>query len=128
MSARDAVRQHLRRLRAAIRKRRLLFALVTAIFAAVCLTIVSVSIYNLGGFYRYDLSRPGFEKIRQEISTTPTDVTYDTTSPLSKESVNTFFKEFDTHRKHLGDYDTFSNGSLSDDELQLSGQTTNAQQ
>jgi hypothetical protein len=128
MIVRDTAKLHLRRLRAAIRKRRLVFALSTAIFAAICLTIVSVSIYNIGGFYRYDLSRPGFEKIRQEISTTPTDVTYDTTSPLSKEAVDSFFKEFDTHRKNLSDYDTFSNGGLDDEQLQLSGQTTNTQQ
>lgn len=111
------------RLRAAVRKRRLVFALSLAIIATIVLTIISVSIYNLGGFYRYDLSRPGFEKVRQEVSTTPTDVTYDTTSPLSKQAVDTFFKEFDTHRKNLTDYDFFGNGSLSDDELQLNAQT-----
>jgi hypothetical protein len=127
VSVKDKTKLLTRRLRAAIRRRRLVFALSLAICAAICLTVVSVSIYNIGGFYRYDLSRPGFEKVRQQISTTPTDVTYDTTSPLSKEAVDTFFKEFDTHRKNLSDYDTFGNSSLGDDELQLNNQTNTQQ-
>lgn len=127
MTVPTTAKKHWRRLRLAIRKRRLLFALSFAIFATICLTVVGVTIYNVGGFYRYDLSRPGFEKVRQEVSTTPTDVTYDTNSPLSKEAVDGFFKEFDTHRKNLGDYDTFNNGGLSDEELQITSQTHTSQ-
>lgn len=128
MPMRENAQNYWRRVRRAVRKRRLLFALTAAILATLCLTVISVSIYNIGGFYRYDLSRPGFEKVRQEVSTTPTDATYDTTSPLSKEAVDGFFKEFDSHRKNLSDYDTFNNGGLSDDELQISGQTTHTSQ
>lgn len=127
MSAKETVWRHLRRVRAAIRKRRLVFALSVAIVAAISLTAVSVAIYNVGGFYRYDLSRPGYEKERQEISTTPTDVTYNTTSPLSKQAVDDFLQEFDTHRKNLAAYDSFGNGSLSDDELQLNSGANTSQ-
>lgn len=116
-----------RKFRTSFAERKLVFALSLAICATICLTILGVTIYNVGGFYRYDLSRPGFEKERAEISTTPTDVPYDTTSPLSKQAADDFLKEFDQHRKNVQDYDSFGDGSLSDDSLGLSSQT-NAQQ
>lgn len=115
----DTIRQATLRLRRAVRARRLPVALGLAVFGALVLTGVSLTIYKVGGFYRYDLSRPGFEKERVEISTTPTDVVYDTTSPLTKKAVDEFLKELDGHRKNLEDYNAFDNSGLSDEDLQL---------
>ncbi len=119
MTAREKVTNEVRRLRRFVRARRLVVALALAVGATLVLTLVSLTIYKLGGFYRYDLSRPGFEKERTEISTTPSDVTYDTTSPLTNAAVGTFLQQLDARRKNLESYNTFGNGGLSDEDLQL---------
>ena len=128
MSLRETIQRRVRRIRHAMRERRLTVALCIAIAGALVLTGVSLTIYKVGGFYRYDLSRPGFEKERVEISTTPTDVVYDTTSPLTKKSMDSFLSELDGHRKNLDAYDAFDNTGLSDEDLQLTAGQTNAQQ
>lgn len=104
-------------IRASMRKRRLLVALSLALAASIGLTVISVGIYNLGGFYRYDLSRPGYEKERTEISRLPSDVTYDTTSPVTKKAVEDFIKELDKHSDNLEQYTSFDDGGLSDEDL-----------
>lgn len=126
---REKLLRHARRVRRAMRGRRLVVALGIAICATLVLTAVSLTIYKVGGFYRYDLSRPGYEKERQEIATTPTDVTFDTTSPLSKQAVDTFLQQLDASRKNLDAYNAFDNGELSDEDLQLTpAQQTTAPQ
>jgi hypothetical protein len=117
-----SIKERIRFIRRKIAARRLVFSLGLAIFAALVLTGVSLSIYKIGGYYRYDLSRPGYEKERTEISTTPTDVTYDTTSPLNKQAVDTFLQQLDVRRKNLEDYNTYGMGGLSDEDLQLTSQ------
>ena len=118
---REKLSRHYRKLRAHMRAKRLVIALCLAIGASLGLTVVSLTIYKVGGFYRYDLSRPGYEKERKEISTAPTDVSYDTTSPLSQQGVDDFLKQLDEHRKNLESYNGFGNGGLTDEDLNLTG-------
>lgn len=119
---REKVARHYKKARTYMRARKLPFALFIAIGATLVLTIVSLTIYKVGGFYRYDLSRPGFEKERTEISTTPTDVSFDTTSPLSQQGVDSFLQPLDQHRKNFDTYNAFGNGGLSDEDLRLTEQ------
>ncbi|HVI69200.1 MAG TPA: hypothetical protein VM581_01960, partial [Magnetospirillaceae bacterium] len=102
-----------------IRARRLETGLVVAIIATLMLTIVSITIYKVGGFYRYDLSRPGYEKERAELATFPGSISLDTTSPLTRKAASDFIGELDKHRQNLEAYNTFGNGGLSDEDLQL---------
>lgn len=125
---REKLTRHYRKLRAHLRAKRLVFALLVAISCTLLLTVISLTIYKVGGFYRYDLSRPGYEKERKEISTTPTDVSYDTTSPLSQQGVDEFLKRLDEHRKHFESYNAFGNGGLSDEDLRLTGNEPSALQ
>jgi hypothetical protein len=128
MSVREHISHRVHNLRRAIRAHRLLMALLAAIGATLVLTLVSLTIYKLGGFYRYDLSRPGFEKERTEISTTPTDLTFDTASPLTNKAIATFLQQLDTNRHNLEAYSTFGNGGLSDEDLQLTPNQVSAPQ
>lgn len=102
-----------------LRARKLPFALFIVIAATLLLTVISLAIYKIGGYSRYDLSRPGFEKERAKISTTPTEVSFDTTSPLSQQGVDGFLKTLDQHRKDLDTYNAFGNGGLSDEDLRI---------
>jgi hypothetical protein len=120
---REKVARHYKKARTYMRARKLPFALFIAIGATLLLTLISLTIYKVGGFYRYDLSRPGFEKERAEISTSPNDASFNTTSPLSQQGVEEFLKPLDQHRKNFDTYNAFGNGGLSDEDLRLSEQT-----
>lgn len=119
MSITKHVSRRMRKLREKTRKRRLLIALFLAIILTLVSTAVSLVIYKVGGFYRYDLSRPGYEKERTEVSASQTTVTYDTTSVLTKDNVQTAINELDGRIKAVDGYDTFKNDSLSDASLQI---------
>jgi len=119
---REKVAHHYKKARTYMRARKLPFALIIAICATLLLTLVSLTIYKVGGFYRYDLSRPGYEKERTEISTAPADVSFNTTSPLSQQAVEDFLKPLDQHRKNFDAYNAFGSGGLSDEDLRLTEQ------
>ena len=125
---REKIAHHYRKIRKTMRAKRLMLALLLAIGSTLVLTVVSLTIYKVGGFYRYDLSRPGYEKERKEISTAPTDTSYDTTSPLSQQGVDAFLKSLDDHRKNLEAYNAFGNGGLSDEDLRLNNSEPSALQ
>ena len=108
-----------KRLRRVLRENQLVVALVIAISAALTLTAVSLVIYKTGGYYRYDLSRPGYEKERSEIATSSPEVSFDTTSALTTSAVDGYLKQLDDHRKNLDSYNTFTAVGLTDEDLEL---------
>lgn len=119
MTVQERVGRSSRRLRQLIRTRRLETALAVFISATIVLTVVSLTIYKVGGFYRYDLSRPGYEKERAELATFPNNVTLDTTGPINKTTVGEVMTDLDVHRQNLEAYNTFASGGLTDEDLQL---------
>jgi hypothetical protein len=98
-------------------------ALVLAISAALLLTVVSVGMYYAAGFYRYDLSRPGYEKERTEIAKPTPQKEYDTTSPVTKGTIDGFLEEFDARQKDLKAYGDYRDPSLTDEDLLLTNIT-----
>lgn len=115
------VRNHsvVKRVEGAARRHKLTAALVLAISGTLVLTVISVSMYYVGGFYRYDLSRPGYEKERTEIARPEAQKDYDTTSPVTKTTIDTFLQEFDNRQKDLKAYGDYQDTSLTDEDLQL---------
>jgi hypothetical protein len=121
MSRLSKVRRHpvVRRVVHLANHHRSTVALVVAIVAGLGLVGVGLSLYYGTGFYRYDLSRPGYEKERTEIAKPEPQANYDTTSPVSKATIDTFLTEFDTRNKTLKAYGDFRDTSLSDEDLQI---------
>lgn len=119
MSIRAQMNSGIRRIKRVIRAHRLETGLALVIAATLALTLISIAIYKVGGFYRYDLSRPGYEKERGEIATTPSTVSLDTTSPVNQKTAAEFIERLDTHRQNLEAYNAFGNGGLSDEDLQI---------
>jgi hypothetical protein len=112
-------RRFIQRAEGAARRHKLTVALVIAISGTLVLTVISVSMYYVGGFYRYDLSRPGYEKERTEIARPEPQKDYDTTSPVTKTTIDTFLQEFDDRQKDLKAYGDYQDASLTDEDLQL---------
>ncbi|SRR6266498_2674027 len=102
-----------------IRGPKLPMALAGAVLVSIVLTCVSVAWYTLDGTSKLDLSRPGFESERSEVRATDTQKTYDTTSPITKDAIDDFLKEYDDRAKELGGYGSFSDGTLDDSNIQL---------
>ncbi|HKX24349.1 MAG TPA: hypothetical protein VJM46_03855 [Candidatus Saccharimonadales bacterium] len=98
-------------------------ALTGAILLTFALTVVSVAWYTLDGSSKLDLSRPGYERERSEVRTSETQKTYDTSSPINKQAIDDFLKEYDDRSKELSGYGSFEDGALDDNDIQLKSQT-----
>ncbi len=116
------VRTHptIKRIRVLVAHHRLFVALSLVVLVAIGLVITSVSLYYGTGFYRFDLSRPGYERERSEISQPTPEKTYDTASPVTAATINEFLQEFDARQSDLQAYGDFRDTSLSDEDLQIS--------
>lgn len=99
------------------KRSKLPLALGLAVAVTIVMTIVSVSIYTFAGFYKLDLSRPGYEIEREDVFTNEATQSYDSTSPLSSDSVDKILKDFDNHVSDIDSYGDFSNDALSDENI-----------
>ena len=115
------IRSHpaVRKFAAATEHHRLTAALVIFVGASLVLTGVSLGMYYVGGFYRFDLSRPDYAVERTEIAKPEPQKEYDTTSPVTKSTITDFLTEFDNRQKDLKAYGDFRDQSLSDEDLQI---------
>lgn len=113
------IKKILSRLNRRSAKYRLGIMIGIAVCSALVLVFIGLAIYTGGGFSRFDLSRPGYEKQRDEITRPEGQKTYDTTGPIDKKAVTDFIQELDTRTKTLQGYGTFQDEILSDDELQI---------
>lgn len=102
------------------KSRNLSLVLVLAIGIALVMTCVSVGVYYATGFYKLDLSRPGYEAAREDITSESTQKTYDTSSPVNAQAISEFLAEYDTNINALNVYGDFRDAaSLSDQALSL---------
>ncbi|HWZ65214.1 MAG TPA: hypothetical protein VNX65_00270 [Patescibacteria group bacterium] len=104
---------------------RLPVALAIAIVISLLLAFVSVALYSLGGSSKLDLSRPGYERERNQLVRGDQQKTFDTTSPINKGAIDTFLKSYDKNTKDLNSFGDFKDQALEDSDLQLSGQSPN---
>lgn len=98
---------------------RLPFALGLAVVFALVLTGISVFMYSATGASKLDLSRPGFEQERTEVRNNDSTKVYDTTSPITSESITDFLKEYDSKVKEVSEFGNFSDKALDESNLQL---------
>lgn len=95
-------------------------ALGGAICIALLLTVISTFLYVTTGTITTDLSRPGYERIRQEVrSSNQEKAIYDTTSPVTAKALDNFLVELTRQTQELNSYNNFTSNALDDTELQL---------
>lgn len=101
------------------------WALGLAVCLAVVMTCVSVTVYYMAGFYKFDLSRPGYEAERQDVTSSDSQKTYDTTTPVNGAALNTFLGEYDANVNAMRAYSDFRDtAALSDQSLLLEPSNT----
>jgi hypothetical protein len=100
---------------------KLAFAIGSAIVASLILTAFSVLLYNVTGSAKLDLSRPGYESVRQKVSRTSAQPNnFQSTGPLNNKVISSYLKEYDKQSTRLSSYDAFNPSLLDDSQLGLS--------
>jgi hypothetical protein len=94
------------------RRTKIALALVFAIVLAIVMTVISVTIYINSGVSTLDLSRPGYENVRQQIGESGPVTTFDSTGPLTPEVVDEFLKLYSADTERLEKTNDFSDANL----------------
>ena len=84
----------------------------------------SLWIYKASGSYRFDLSRPGYEGVRDEIQgddNTSDPSPYPTVGPLDAASIQDFQKRFNRITENLDKMSSFDAEVVSDENLGFAG-------
>ncbi len=96
-------------------------ALGLALSVAIAMTVTGVAIYYIAGFYKLDLSRPGYENERAQVTNDTNDIrgNYDTTSPVTPSAIENFLRDYDAGAQKAAAAGDFRDQSLDDQNLGL---------
>ena len=103
---------------ALVRRHRFPFALASIVGITILMTAISLSLYVSSGTSELDLSRPGFEKIREEVKQAPND-NFSSTGPVDRQSIDEFDALYKKQRNYINALGDFQDSSLDDSSLQL---------
>lgn len=101
------------------KKRKLMTGVILAVTMALALTLVSMTIYVLSDVARLDISRPGYEKLRESVIKNETTDKFEANGLLDKQSVQDFQEIFREKRRLLEPIGRFDGNPLGDEELKL---------
>lgn len=102
-----------------IERHRMTYGIIGALLIAMLLTAVSMALYISSGASRLDLSRPGYESVRETVGRDTAEELFSATGPMNSEVANDFQQRFTKHRETLNKLDTFGTNALDDTELQI---------
>jgi hypothetical protein len=91
--------------------------ITSAVLLTAILTTVSIWIYVSSGAINIDLSRPGYEKIREETSAEATETQFLPSGPIDKAVVDDFNSRLESLQARLSSMNNFSNDVVSDEAL-----------
>jgi len=92
--------------------------MVSSVFAAIFLVVVSMTIYDKSGAAQLDLSRPGYVTVRAQSITNDNDFkSYSSTGTINQSSINEFKSLYDEQASKAKAVDAFGGDPLSPDAL-----------
>lgn len=97
-------------------KHQLSVFIFSSIAISIVLVVVALTIYTNSGSLQLDLSRPGYEGVRQDI-TRPSPSVYSPTGPMDRDSVDEFLEMYNKQLKDIETIDAFGGGVLVDSSL-----------
>ena len=103
---------------------RLTIAICLAITVALLLTVINVSLYIRSGASRLDLSRPGYEKVRNQIGETQ-DEPFSASGPINEDVIDEFQGRFTKRRTTIDSLSPFTGEVLDDANIGLFSTGTN---
>ena len=110
-------------LRIVVSRHRIIYAIIGAIVIAIVLTMASMALYVSSGASRLDLSRPGYERARSEITTQNTQTSFSPTGTINKEVLADFQSRYTAQRKSINELGAFNSAALDDTELGIAPPT-----
>ncbi|MFS8118186.1 MAG: hypothetical protein ACMG55_06795 [Microcoleus sp.] len=96
-----------------------LMALIFAIGVAAVMTFISVGIYVSSGVSSIDLSRPGFDSLRQHVKNEGNANNFSSTGPLDNQAFDLFTKIYNKQTTELQATGSFSDDAFSDANIGL---------
>lgn len=107
-------------------KYRFVFLILGALIIAGIMTTISLSLYASSGASKLDFSRPGFEKVRNDIVVEDKDEKpFDTTGDLDAAAMRDFQSRFTKQRDEITKLNNFGSDILSDEALGLTQSAPN---
>jgi hypothetical protein len=106
---------------------RFLLLIAFTIFIALFLVGISLALYNTSGTAQLDLSRPGFQSVRQQASQSNDFNSFPSTGTLDQSALNQFRTLYDKHAKQVTAVDGFSGDVMNDQTLSIDAPTAENQ-
>jgi hypothetical protein len=96
------------------------FLLIAGVIAiAIFLVSVALSLYNSSGAAQLDLSRPGYQAVRNQANRDTSTASFSSTGELDKAALDQFSKLYGEQSGKVTSVDSFDEAALSPDSLQL---------
>lgn len=103
-----------------IKKHQFLTFLVSAIIIALFLVYIALSLYHSSGTFQLDLSRPGFDQAREDVTKESQFFEgYPSNGPINEETLAEFNALYNQELKDATAIDAYSGDALSDSTLQI---------
>jgi hypothetical protein len=93
--------------------------ITVALFIAAVMTLISLWLYLSSGAMRLDLSRPGYEEVRQKVVDNDSQQTFLPSGPLTQETAKDFQALLDEQQNQLKVMGDFNDQALSDSNVGL---------
>jgi len=90
-----------------------------AIFISVIMVLISMHLYNTSGTAQLDLSRPGYQSVREQASHTSAFEGYPSTGALDSEALSEFKKLYTEKEKEATSIDSFGGNVITDKALSI---------
>ena len=110
-----------------ITSHRFFFAITAVVVLSLLLTVFSLVLYVVTGTSKLDLSRPGYEEVRQKVVKTPLrENAFEPNGTLNSKIINDYLEKYKKQSQALNKYDTFDPHLLDDTPLGLTLPQTEA--
>lgn len=100
-------------------RHRFLTMIAGVILIALFLVSVALSLYNSSGAAQLDLSRPGYQAVRDQAKRDTTSKSFPASGTLDKESLDLFSELYGEQASKVTSSESFDASALSEDSLQL---------
>lgn len=102
-----------------VSKHRYVLMISSAILIALALTGLGLVLYKMSGAEQLDLSRPGYDMVRESATTDEKFDSFSSTGPIDEKALDEFRKLYDQQANKATAVDSFGGDALSDESLQI---------
>ena len=102
--------------------------LIGVISLAIVLVMISMSVYYVSGAYQLDLSRPGYQAVRDQASRDTVTRSFSASGALNDKALDSFSEMYKEQASKITSVDSFDEAALSEDSLQLLSPNRNTDQ